>query len=456
MSSITDIVNNQHDFFEQNSTRDLSYRIKQLKKLKSVLKEHEEQFRDALKEDFQKPELETFVTEIGILYSEIDHILKHIKDWAKPERVWGSLINFPSRSYIYRQPYGVALVIGAWNYPLLLSLSPALGAIAAGNCTIIKPSEISEHTSALLADIINANFDEGFLTVIEGAAETTQQLLKEPLDYIFFTGSTRVGKIIMQEAANRLTPVTLELGGKSPAIVHSDADVPVAAKRIAWGKFINAGQTCVAPDYIYVHEDIKESLLQALTEEIRNFYGDDPKSSPDYARIINEKHFNRLKSYLEDGTIVTGGQTDEEENYIAPTVLNDIGWEDKIMQEEIFGPILPVMTYRELSEAITAIRNKPTPLSLYIFAGDEQVQEKIITHLPFGGGCINDTIAHLGNLNLPFGGLGQSGFGNYHGKNSFEVFSHKKSIMEKPIWPDNPMRYAPYSGKLKWLKKIFN
>lgn len=456
MRSITDIVKNQHNFFDRNITRELSFRIKQLKKLKSVLKEHEDDFLDALNKDFQKPALETYGTELGILYSEIDHILSNIKDWAKPERVWGSLINFPSRSYIHRQPYGVALVIGAWNYPLLLSLSPALGALAAGNCTIVKPSEISEHTSALLAKVINSNFEDGFLTVVEGAADTTQEILNEPLDYIFFTGSTRVGKIIMKEAAKQLTPLTLELGGKSPAIVHSDSDVPVAAKRIAWGKFINAGQTCVAPDYIYVHEDLEESLLTYLTEEITNFYGENPKNSADFARIINEKHFSRLKGYLDNGTIVTGGQTDESENYIAPTVLSNIGWEDKVMQEEIFGPILPVMTYKELSEAMTAIRNKPTPLSLYIFTDDEHIQEKIINELPFGGGCINDTIAHLGNLNLPFGGLGMSGFGNYHGQSSFEIFSHQKSIMEKPIWPDNPMRYAPYPGKLKWLKKIFN
>ena len=456
MSRVTDIVSNQHSFFKKNITRELSYRIEQLTKLKSVLKENEDRIVDALQDDFKKPALETFGTEIGMLYSEIDHILKHIKEWAEPEHVWGSLINFPSSSYIYRQPYGVALVIGAWNYPLLLSLSPALGAIAAGNCTIIKPSEISRHTSALLAEMINSNFDEGYLTVVEGAAETTQALLDGPLDYIFFTGSTRVGKIIMKEAAKQLTPLTLELGGKSPAIIHTDADLDIAAKRITWGKFINAGQTCVAPDYVYVHEEFRDSLLKRLTEEIRNFYGYDPQKSPDFARIINRNHFNRLKGYLDDGKIVTGGETDEEDLYIAPTLLKEVDWDDRIMEEEIFGPILPVLTYKDLSQAIATIRDKPTPLSLYIFTDDENIQKKIIEELPFGGGCINDTIAHLGNLNLPFGGLGQSGFGNYHGKRSFDLFSHQKSIMKKPTWPDNPMRYAPYSGKLKWLKKIFN
>lgn len=456
MSSITELVSKQRDFFNQNTTRDLAFRIEQLKKLKSVLKDYEDDLLEALKQDIRKPSLEAYGAEIGILYWEIDHILKHIKSWAEPERVTGSLINFPSSNYIYPQPYGVALVIGAWNYPLLLSLSPALGAIAAGNCTIVKPSEISGHTSTILAEMINSNFEDGYLNAVEGAAETTQELLSEPLDYIFFTGSTRVGKIIMKKAAEQLTPLTLELGGKSPAIVHSDADVEIAAKRIAWGKFINAGQTCVAPDYIYVQEDIEETLLKHLAEEIRNFYGYEPEKSPDYARIINTKHFNRLKKYLEDGTLVTGGQTNEQDLFIAPTVLKNIDWDDNIMQEEIFGPILPVMSYKELSDVIATVRSKPSPLSLYFFSEDESLQEKIIEELPFGGGCINDTIAHLGNLNLPFGGLGQSGFGSYHGKRSFDLFSHKKSIVKKPTWPDNPMRYAPYSGKLKWLKKLFN
>lgn len=456
MNSVKELVADQHAFFNSNKTKEVSFRINRLKQLKAILKQREQDFIKAIKKDFQKPPLESYGTEIGFLYSEIDHILRHIKQWNKPERVWGSLINFPSRSYIYRQPYGVSLVIGAWNYPLLLSLSPALGSIAAGNCTIIKPSEISAHTSSLLAEVINSNFDRGYLKVIEGAAETTQQLLSEPLDYIFFTGSTRVGKIIMQEAAKQLTPVTLELGGKSPAIVHSDADIKTAAKRITWGKFLNAGQTCVAPDYIYVHKDLKKPLLKHLVQEITAFYGPDPRESSDFARIINNKHFNRLKGYLDNGTIVAGGQTDEQNLYIAPTILDEVEWDDDVMQEEIFGPILPVITFEELSVAINDIRSRPTPLSLYLFTDNKDIEEKIIKELPFGGGCINDTIAHLGNLNLPFGGLGQSGFGNYHGKSSFDIFTHKKSIMKKPTWLDNPMRYAPYSGKLKWLKKIIN
>lgn len=456
MNNPAEIISCQHTFFNKGETLDVSFRIAQLRKLKSILKEHENDILNAIEKDFNKPPFESYGTEVGILYSEIDHILKHIKKWSKPERVRGSLINFPSRSYIYHQPYGVSLVIGAWNYPILLSLSPVLGSMAAGNCTVIKPSEITERSSALLAEIVNSNFDEGYLKVIEGAAETTQELLDQPLDYIFFTGSTRVGKIIMQKAAKQLTPVTLELGGKSPAIVNSDANISIAAKRIAWGKFLNAGQTCVAPDYVYVHKDVKETFLKSLIEEISNFYGSDPQKSPDYTRIVNNKHFNRLKEYLDNGDIVSGGNTDEDERYIEPTVLDRISWDDQIMKEEIFGPILPVMTFENLNTALNAMKEKPTPLSLYIFSKDTDVQQKIIRNVQFGGGCINDTVAHLGNHNLPFGGLGHSGFGSYHGQRSFEVFSHKKSIMKKPTWLDNPLRYAPYAGKLKWLKKFIN
>lgn len=456
MNNSAESVSCQHTYFDKGETLDVSFRIAQLKKLKSILKRHEDDILDAIEKDFNKPSFESYGTEVGILYSEIDHILKNIRKWTKPERVRGSLINFPSRSYIYHQPYGVSLVIGAWNYPVLLSLSPVLGSMAAGNCSIIKPSEITENSSGLLAEIINSNFDERYLKVIEGAAETTQELLAQPFDYIFFTGSKKVGKIIMQKAAEQLTPVTLELGGKSPAIVNSDADISIAARRIAWGKFLNAGQTCVAPDYVYVHKNIKEAFLKNLTEEISNFYGTDPQKSPDYTRIINKEHFSRLKEYLDNGSVVSGGNTDEDECYIEPTVLDHINWEDEVMKEEIFGPILPVMAFEDLNSVLNTIKAKPTPLSLYVFSKDADIQQKIIRHVPFGGGCINDTVAHLGNHNLPFGGLGESGFGSYHGKRSFKVFSHEKSIMKKPTWLDNPLRYAPYSGKLKWLKKFIN
>ncbi|MDZ7716680.1 MAG: aldehyde dehydrogenase [Balneolaceae bacterium] len=456
MTDIQNIVEKQHRFFKSGKTKDTSFRLRQLKKLKRILQENEQEIFDALDNDFKKPAYETYATELGILYMEINHLTGNLEKWAKPQKVSGSIINFPSTNYIYSEPYGVSLVIGAWNYPLQLSLNPVLGSIAAGNCTIIKPSELAPNTSSLLAEIINKRFDEGYLKVVEGAAETTQALLSEPLDHIFFTGSTRVGKIIMKAAAEQLTPVTLELGGKSPAIVDKTADIHSTAKRIAWGKFVNAGQTCVASDYVYVHESVKESFLKTLKEEITKFYGSDPKKSPDYARIINEDHFNRLKQFLNNGNMYMGGPNNEEELYIAPTILTDITWDDPIMQEEIFGPILPILSFGNMDEVIDTLQDKPKPLALYIFSEDAKNQQKIISSLSFGGGCINDTVAHLGNHNLPFGGIGNSGIGNYHGKASFDTFSHQKSIMEKTTWFDNPLRYPPYNGALKWLKKLIN
>lgn len=456
MTDYQEIIARQRHFFESGKTRELSFREEQLAKLKRVLKTNEEAIYEALDKDFRKPAFESYVTEIGMLYSEIDHIRKHLKKWAKPSRVWGSLLNFPSRSYIHPQPYGISLVIGAWNYPLLLSLSPVLGSMAAGNCTVIKPSEIAQHTSRLLHSIISQNFDEGYLKVVKGDAETTQGLLNETLDYIFFTGSTRVGKIIMKAAAEQLTPVTLELGGKSPAIVDASADQPSAAKRIAWGKFLNAGQTCVAPDYLYVHRDLRDSFLPQLKQAIDGFFGSEPQQSPDFARIINRSHFDRLAGMLDGAKIAHGGQTDAEELFIAPSVLDDMTWEDPVMQEEIFGPILPILYFDDLENIIEKIRQKPTPLALYLFTNQKAMEKKIIREVPFGGGCINDTVAHLGNLNLPFGGMGQSGIGNYHGKASFDLFSHKKSVMKKNTWLETPFRYPPYKDKLRWIKKFLN
>ena len=456
MASIQQIVKHQKKYFQSGVTKDVSFRIEQLKKLKNVLKKHEHKIFDALKNDFQKPAFETYGTELGILYTEIDHIVKNLSSWANPERVSGSLINFPSANTIYHQPYGIALVIGAWNYPIQLTLNPVIGAMAAGNCVIAKPSELASHSSSIMANIINTAFDAEYLHIIEGAAETTQQLLKEPLDYIFFTGSTRVGKIIMQAAAEQLIPITLELGGKSPAIVDKTAKLETTAKRIAWGKFVNAGQTCVAPDYLYIHPSVQEELIDKLTNCIHEFYGDDPSESSDYPRIINDDHFNRLTSYLENGTLASGGEYTLKDRYIAPTILTDIEWDDPVMQEEIFGPILPILTFNDIDTAIAQINAHPNPLALYLFSEDTSQQQRIISEISFGGGCINDTIAHLGNQNLPFGGVGNSGMGRYHGKASFELFSHQKSIMKKTTWFDIPLRYAPYKNNLKWLKKLIN
>ena len=456
MPSVQQIVKHQKEYFGSGATNDVSFRIAQLKKLKRLLKKHEHQIFDALKKDFQKPAFETYGTELGILYTEIDHIIKNLSSWARPRKVRGSLINFPSSNAIHHQPYGVALVIGAWNYPIQLTLNPVIGAMAAGNCVIAKPSELASHSSSVMADIINSAFDPGYLHIVEGAVETTQQLLNEPLDYIFFTGSTRVGKIIMQAAAEQLTPVTLELGGKSPAIVDETAELKTTAKCIAWGKFVNAGQTCVAPDYLYVHSSVQEKLINELTQCIREFYGDDPSASPDYPRIINDDHFKRLTGYLDNGTLATGGEHASGDRYIAPTLLSHINWDDPIMQEEIFGPILPVLTFDDMDAVITQVNAHSKPLALYLFSEDQSQQKRILNEIPFGGGCINDTIAHLGNQNLPFGGVGNSGMGRYHGKASFDLFSHQKSIMKKTTWFDIPLRYAPYKNNLKWLKKLIN
>jgi len=450
------IAHKQQQFFDTGTTLDVSYRKKQLKKLKSLIKNNEEAFIDALRNDFQKPPFETYGTELFIIYQEIDHIMDNLDSWAKPNKVSDSLLSFPSRNRIYNHPYGITLVIGAWNYPIHLSIVPALGALAAGNCVIIKPSEIAPHSAALMAKLLNEHFEAGYLQVVQGDADDTQQLLHQPLDYIFFTGSSRVGKIIMKGAAEQLTPVTLELGGKSPAIIDSSADLQLAAKRIAWGKFINAGQTCVSPDYAYVEEAVKEAFCRHLNKHIKTFYGDDPSQSPDFARIINEQHFDRINNLIEPDKVLTGGETKRSTLYIAPTIMHQVTWDDPVMQEEIFGPVLPILTYRHLDDAFREIRNHPNPLALYLFSSDKKRQQRTIRELQFGGGCINDTVSHLGNLDLPFGGIGQSGFGNYHGKNSYDLFSHHKSITKKATWLDIPMRYPPYKNNLKWLKKLRN
>lgn len=448
------VVKKQQQFFNTGKTLDISFRKKQLRKLKNILKDNEAKIYEALDKDFRKPMFESYATELLVLYQEIDHLLTNIDRWAKTKKVKSSIINFPSKSYIKPQPYGVVLVIAPWNYPVQLALNPALGAIAAGNTVILKPSEHAPHTSGLLAKLINNNFDPGFLHVVEGDAETTQSLLSEPLGYIFFTGSTHVGKIIMKSAADQLTPLTLELGGKSPAIVDQSADLTLAAKRIAWGKFINAGQTCVSPDYVYVHNSMHTQFCRLIQQEIRSFYRDDPSKSDDYARIINDKHFNRLTDLIEPENVFHGGNTDPNTRYIEPTIMTQVTWDDAVMQEEIFGPILPILSFDNLDKIIATLQNKSKPLALYIFSTDNKKQKKVTRNLQFGGGCINDTVAHLGNIELPFGGIGNSGFGTYHGKTSFNTFTHPKSIMKKSNWLDISLRYPPYDGKLKWVKKL--
>jgi len=448
------LLEKQRTYFRSGATRSVSYRVHQLETLQKVLVEHEEELMNAVYEDFKKPELESYATELGILHDEISYAIKKLRKWVKPKRVPGTLINFPSSNYTVAEPYGAVLVIAPWNYPIQLALLPMVGAIAAGNTVVVKPSELSPNTSSVLKKIFEAWFKEEFVAVVEGGVEANQDLLSQDFDYIFFTGSTRVGKIVMEAASKHLAPVTLELGGKSPCIVDGTAKIKTAAKRIAWGKFLNAGQTCVAPDYLLVHSSVKVELLEALKNSIRDFYGVNPKLSPDYARIINKDHFHRLCSYLKEGDIFSGGRYDEEEYYIEPTILNNPKNEAGVMEDEIFGPVLPILEFESIADAIYRVNSGSKPLALYLFTENKTTERLVLKECSFGGGAVNDVVAHLGNRNLPFGGVGNSGMGNYHGKASFDTFSHTKSIMRKPTWLDVPFRYAPYKGKLKWIRKI--
>jgi aldehyde dehydrogenase (NAD+) len=396
------------------------------------------------------------MTEFGIVLEEIRFVKKHLSKWARPRRVRTHLFQFPASSYIYPEPYGISLIISPWNYPFQLILGPLIGSIAAGNCSVVKPSEYTPHTAGVIGEIIGEHFDPEYIAVVEGDAQVSSALLDESFDYIFFTGSQPIARIILAAAARHLTPVTLELGGKSPCIVDRGVGLDSTARRIVSGKFINAGQTCIAPDYLLVHRSVKAELLIRIQDHIRRFYGEDPQQSPDYPRIINARHFKRLAEFITNGSIICGGHTDPEDLYIAPTLLDDIGWNDPIMQDEIFGPLLPVIGYDDLSEAISQVRTLPRPLALYFFSNNRQHQERILKEISFGGGCINDTLLHFASPYLPFGGVGSSGMGSYHGKASFDTFSHQKSILKKPLKLDIPLRYPPFKNKLKLLKKLMH
>ncbi|MFE0341153.1 aldehyde dehydrogenase [Priestia megaterium] len=431
MNNYQELTKKQLSFFNSGKTKDVAFRIETLKKLRELVVRHEDDILKAVKADLNKPEMEAKRAEVGLALSEIDFAVKNLAEWAAPKEVETPSTHAGAKSYIYQDPYGLALVIAPWNYPFQLAVSPVVGAIAAGNCVVLKPSELTPHTSSLLAKMFNENFPEEYLTVVEGEVETSTALLKENFDYIFFTGSTMVGKIVAEAAAKHLTPVTLELGGKSPTIVHEDANIEEAAKRIARGKFANAGQTCVAPDYILVQRNVKDELLANLKQVVTNTYGEDVSQNLDFPHVVSEKHFDRLNSFLTNGDIVFGGKTDRSRLFIEPTVLDNISWEDNVMQDEIFGPILPVIVYDEISEVIEAIVKRPKPLALYLFSEDEAVQDRILNSVSFGGGSINDTINHMTSHYLPFGGVGDSGMGAYHGKASFDTFSHAKSILKR-------------------------
>ncbi|MGW5889666.1 aldehyde dehydrogenase [Priestia megaterium] len=431
MNNYQELTKKQLSFFNSGKTKDVAFRIETLKKLRELVVRHEDDILKAVKADLNKPEMEAKRAEVGLVLSEIDFAVENLAEWAAPKEVETPSTHAGAKSYIYQDPYGLALVIAPWNYPFQLAVSPVVGAIAAGNCVVLKPSELTPHTSSLLAKMFNENFPEEYLTVVEGEVETSTVLLKENFDYIFFTGSTMVGKIVAEAAAKHLTPVTLELGGKSPTIVHEDANIEEAAKRIARGKFANAGQTCVAPDYILVQRNVKDELLANLKQVVTNTYGEDVSQNLDFPHVVSEKHFDRLNSFLTNGDIVFGGKTDRSRLFIEPTVLDNISWEDNVMQDEIFGPILPVIVYDEISEVIQAIVKRPKPLALYLFSEDEAVQDHILNSVSFGGGSINDTINHMTSHYLPFGGVGDSGMGAYHGKASFDTFSHAKSILKR-------------------------
>ncbi|HGX1336713.1 TPA: aldehyde dehydrogenase [Staphylococcus aureus] len=444
-------------FFNTQQTKDISFRKEQLKKLSKAIKSYESDILEALYTDLGKNKVEAYATEIGITLKSIKNARKELKNWTKTKNVDTPLYLFPTKSYIKKEPYGTVLIIAPFNYPFQLVFEPLIGAIAAGNTAIIKPSELTPNVARVIKRLINETFDANYIEVIEGEIEETQTLIHLPFDYVFFTGSENVGKIVYQAASENLVPVTLELGGKSPVIVDETANIKVASERICFGKFTNAGQTCVAPDYILVHESVKDDLITALSKTLREFYGQNIQQSPDYGRIVNLKHYHRLTSLLNSAqmNIVFGGHSDEDERYIEPTLLDHVTNDSAIMQEEIFGPILPILTYQSLDEAIAFIHQRPKPLSLYLFSEDENATQRVINELSFGGGAINDTLMHLANPKLPFGGVGASGMGRYHGKYSFDTFTHEKSYIFKSTRLESGVHLPPYKGKFKYIKAFF-
>lgn len=444
-------------FFNTQQTKDISFRKEQLKKLSKAIKSYESDILEALYTDLGKNKVEAYATEIGITLKSIKNARKELKNWTKTKNVDTPLYLFPTKSYIKKEPYGTVLIIAPFNYPFQLVFEPLIGAIAAGNTAIIKPSELTPNVARVIKRLINETFDANYIEVIEGGIEETQTLIHLPFDYVFFTGSENVGKIVYQAASENLVPVTLEMGGKSPVIVDETANIKVASERICFGKFTNAGQTCVAPDYILVHESVKDDLITALSKTLREFYGQNIQQSPDYGRIVNLKHYHRLTSLLNSAqmNIVFGGHSDEDERYIEPTLLDHVTNDSAIMQEEIFGPILPILTYQSLDEAIAFIHQRPKPLSLYLFSEDENATQRVINELSFGGGAINDTLMHLANPKLPFGGVGASGMGRYHGKYSFDTFTHEKSYIFKSTRLESGVHLPPYKGKFKYIKAFF-
>lgn len=449
------IVEKQKAFFEKNRTKSYGFRQKALLRLKRTILYYEKEIEEALKQDLGKSDFEAYMTEVGMTLSELNYVEKHLRSWIKKRSVLTPLAHFPAKSFEVPEPYGTVLIMAPWNYPFMLCMEPLIGAIAAGNCCVIKPSAYAPQTSAVIKKILSCIFPEEFVAVVEGGREENIALLEQKFDYIFFTGSKAVGKIVLEKAAKNLIPVTLELGGKSPCIVDETANLKLAAKRVVFGKYLNCGQTCVAPDYLLVQEDVKDKFLEYLKYWIDKMFGVEPLKNQDYPRIINEKHYERIMKLIEGETIVKGGYGNKERLFITPTVLEHITEKSPIMQEEIFGPILPVLTYRCLKDAENFIKKGEKPLALYFFTGKKQREQKILQEISFGGGCINDTIIHLATSRMGFGGVGASGMGSYHGKRSFDTFSHTKSIVKRYQEIDLPIRYQPYTFGKKKLLHLF-
>jgi aldehyde dehydrogenase (NAD+) len=452
--NIEEIVRNQRTFYTKGETRDVSFRINALQKLRAMLLASEPKIYAALKSDLNKSEFEAYMSELGMVLDELRFLISHTRQWAAKKYVPTPLAQFYANSYQVAEPYGVVLIMAPWNYPLQLSLDPLIGALAAGNCVVLKPSAYAPQTSKLLGELLAQCFPPEYVSVVQGGRQENADLLKQRFDYILFTGSVEIGKLVMESAAKFLTPVSLELGGKSPCIIDQTADLKIAARRLAFGKLLNAGQTCIAPDYLFVQTCVKDQLVAYIKAEIVNFYGEKPLENDDYPKMINEKHFARIKALIENEHILLGGRGNERLQ-IEPTLLDGITGDSPVMQEEIFGPILPILTFEKIDEVIAFVAAREKPLALYLFTKDKSVEKRVLNELSFGGGCINDTIVHVATSYMSFGGVGHSGMGSYHGKASFDTFSHYKKIVKKAFWIDLPFRYFPVTKAKEWFLRLF-
>ena len=455
MQDFKQLLEKQKAFFATGKTRDITFRVEQLNKLRQVVIAKHQDIEDSLKEDLGKCEFDSFVTEVTAIIDEINNAVENIATWTKPIETASPPLFGPAESKIYYEPYGTVLILNTWNYPFVLCFKPFVGALAAGNCCIVKPSEVAPATSKVLAGIIRTAFDEAYCAAIETGVEGTTELLKERFDFILFTGGTNVGRIVAQAAAKHLTPTALELGGKSPCIVDRSADIDRSVGLICWGKLLNAGQTCTSPDFILVHKAVKDELIEALKKQITAFYGEDIKNNPDYGRIINRRHFERLLGLMKDGEIVFGGETDAKHRFISPTIIDGITWDCPIMQEEIFGPLIPVLTFNNLEEVAKELQKREKPLALYLFTTDKASEDYIINNVSYGGGCVNATLMHMLNPNLPFGGVGNSGYGYYTGRWSIEMFSHKKSVYKRALSDEPAPVFPPYLDHVKMVKQFY-